>query len=190
MTRLFTLLSALAFAVVLAACGFHLRGLGDSTQRTFPFTRLYIDSTLPVAQQVTTALKSYPNVTVVDSVKGADGVLRIIDEKRDKDLSAIDRSGKANEYRLNYRVTAQLWINGMQAGRDIVLNQSRTMTYNDAAVLGKDQEEALLWSDMARNVAQLMIYRLSNNQMLRDAASAAAGVAPPDAKTNNAVSQP
>jgi LPS-assembly lipoprotein len=185
MSRFLTTLSALLLVTLLGACGFHLRGLGDSTPRAFPFSRLYIDSQLPVAQQLATALKAYPNVSVVDSAKDADAMLRIIDEKRNKDLSAIDRSGDANEYRLTYTVTAQLWINGAQVSRDIVLSQSRTLTYNNSAVLGKDQEETLLWNDMARNVAQLMIFRLSNTQMLREAASAAAG-APAATQTNNA----
>ncbi|MBV8647600.1 LPS assembly lipoprotein LptE [Paludibacterium sp.] len=188
MTRLLTTLSALLLAMTLAACGFHLRGL-DSTPRAFPFSRLYIDSTQPAAQQVAAALKAYPQLTILDSANGADAVLRITGEGRNKEVSDIDRSGQANEYRLNYSLTAQLWVNGAQAGRDIVLRQSRTMTYSDSVVLGKDQEETLLWNDMTRTAAQLLVFRLSSQRMIQDAASAAAGVVP-DSKANDAGHQP
>ncbi|WP_215779320.1 LPS assembly lipoprotein LptE [Paludibacterium sp. B53371] len=190
MTRLFSTLSMLFLLGLLAACGFHLRGLADGTQRQFPFSRLYIDvgAGSRLAAPLLLAMKSYPNIQVMDQAATADGVLRILSEKTNKDLSSIDRSGQASEYRLSYVVTAQVWINGRQIGPDIVLNQSRTMTYTDSAVLGKDQEETLLWGDMARNVAQLMVYRLSNTRLLREAASEAAAVAPA-ARASDAVTQ-
>lgn len=190
MTRLFSTLSMLLLLGLLAACGFHLRGLMDSTPLKFPFSRLYIDvgSGSRLAAPLLLAMKSYPNILVMDQAATADGVLRIISEKTNKDLSSIDRSGQASEYRLSYVVTAQIWINGRQVGPDIVLNQSRTMTYSDSAVLGKDQEETLLWDDMARNVAQLMVYRLSSTRLLREAASEAAAVVPA-ARASDAVTQ-
>lgn len=37
----------------------------------------------------------------------------------------------------------------------------REMSYSDAAVLGKEREEALLWADMRRDAAEQLVRRLS-----------------------------
>lgn len=177
-------------ALTLAACGFHLTGLNPDTMRPYPFTSLYIDSTQPIAAEVAARLRLDPRVKLTTSANSADAVLRILAEKKTRDIQTIDRSGQANEYRFTYEVSAQLLMHGEPIGRNMVLKQFRTMTYADSAILGKDQEEALLWSDMLRNTAQLLLYRMSSNNMAREVASAAAAAAAPQPKAQHAGSQP
>jgi LPS-assembly lipoprotein len=178
MTRHFSWLTACVLAVFLAACGFHLRGLGDAgSSRQYPFRSIYIDSSKPVAAAIAGNLKYDPRVRLLSSATHADAVLRIVAEHKSKDISSINRSGQTSEYRLTYSVTARLYMKGYQIGPDIMLKQFRTMTYSDSTVLGKDQEETLLWDDMMRNSAQLMLYRLSTTQMNRAAADAEASAA-------------
>lgn len=178
MIRHFSWLSVCALALLLTACGFHLRGLGDAASaRQYPFRSIYIDSNLPVAVEISTRLKYEPSVQLLASATHADAVLRIVSENKSKDISSIDRSGTANEYRLSYSVTARLFMKGEQVGPDIVLRQARTMTYSDSAVLGKDQEEALIWTDMQRSVSQLILYRLSTTKVREAAAQVEASAA-------------
>lgn len=194
MTRSVSWAIAALLALVLGACGFQLRGLDASSQRMYPFSSIYVDSSLPVAAEVTTLLKMDSRVTLLPSANKAEAVLKILSENKVKEIETINRSGSANEYRLNYTLTARLLINGEQIGKDIVLRQFRSMTYSDNVILGKGQEEDLLWADMSRNAAQTLLYRLSSNQMVKEAASTAAGVVPPAATKSkakkNAGSQP
>lgn len=191
MTRSLSWLLSLALASLLAACGFHLRGLDNSGAREFPFKTLYIDSSAGVGSILADRLKFEPGVKLVTTARDAEAILKIPGEQRNRDISTIDRAGQASEYRLMYRVTAQLFIHGEQIGKDIVLTQTRTMTYSDNEVLGKSQEEDLLWSDMQRNAAQLLMYRLSTGQIRKEAASAAAASAmKPPVRASNAVRKP
>jgi LPS-assembly lipoprotein len=187
MTRYFSRLTVCVLVVLLSACGFHLRGLGDpGTARQFPFHSLYIDSSLPVASALAARLRYEPTMRLLPSATNADAVLRILSETRNKDISSIDRNGQTNEYRLTYSMTAQLYMDGSPVGPQIVVRQSRTMTYSSSVVLGKGQEEDLLWNDMVSDAAQLMLYRLSTNQMHKAAAAVAASAAlgkAPDAGT-------
>jgi LPS-assembly lipoprotein len=166
-------------ALLLAACGFQLRGLEPSSAHPLPFTSIYIDSSSPIASEVKSRLALDSRIHLKTSAKDADAVLRIIGEEKLRDILTIDRSGQTNEYRFTYIVTAQLYLHGEPIGEPIVLRQFRTMTYNDNSILGKGQEEDLLWTDMRKDVAQLLLYRLSSDRMVQAAASAAAGVTAP-----------
>lgn len=189
MTRYFSWLTACALAVFLTACGFHLRGLGDTaTAQQYPFRSIYIDSSLQIGNEIAARLKADPRVRVLTSAANADAVLRVLSENKSKDISLIGRDGLTKEYRLSYTVRAQLLMKGYQIGPNIVLRQSRTMTYSDSVVLGKDQEEALLWSDMSRQTSQVILYRLSSTQVRKAASEAEASAAL--GKVPDAVTQP
>ena len=194
MTRSVSWAIVALLALVLGACGFQLRGLDSGSLRMYPFSSIYIDSSLPVASEVVALLKQDARITLLPSANKAEAVLKILSENKVKEIETINRSGSANEYRLNYTLTARLLINGEQIGKDIVLRQFRSMTYSDNVILGKGQEEDLLWADMSRNAAQTLLYRLSSNQMVKEAASTAASVIPPSATKSkakkNAGSQP
>ena len=188
MTRFCNRLLLIAMILMLAACGFQLRGMGNQP-RQFPFTTLYIDSASPFGLQMISVIKTYPQVKLVSSAADADAVLRIISERPSKDISSIDRSGNINEYRLTYTVTAQLWMNGSQIGKDIVISQFRTMSYSTIDLLGKGSEEALIQSNLLSNAAQLMIYRLSSRQMLY-ASERAREASAPVSRVHHVITQP
>jgi LPS-assembly lipoprotein len=182
MTRYVSWTITALLALVLAACGFQLRGLNPATQRPYPFTSVYVDSITPQAAEVSRLLSLDTRVKLMKSATGADAVLRLLGVSQTTDILTIDRSGQANEYRLNYTVTARLYLHGVPLGDDIVIKQFRTMTYSEADILGKGDEEQLLWTDMLQDTAQQLLFRLSSDQMIQAAASAAAGVVPPVTK--------
>lgn len=61
----------------------------------------------------------------------------------------------------------------------------RSMNYSDSAVLGKEQEEGLLWADARRDAAEQIVRRLA---YLKVPAVSPAG--PQSLKPANAVTQP
>ena len=179
MTRCISWSMTVLLALLLAACGFQLRGLEPSSAHPLPFTSLYIDSTSSIAGEVRSRLALDPRIKLKTSANEAEAVLRILGEDKLRDILTIDRSGQTNEFRFTYIVTAQLYMHGAPIDEPIVLRQFRTMTYSDNSILGKSQEEDLLWTDMRKDVAQLLLYRLSSDRMVKAAASAAAGVTAP-----------
>jgi LPS-assembly lipoprotein len=194
MTRYVTWAITALLALFVSACGFHLHGYDQSQMRPLPFKTLYIDASSgsATAGYITDWLSRDPRIKLVKSATAADAVLRITGESKTKEISIIDRSGSTSEYRLIYLFTAQLRVHGEQVGKDIELRQYRSLTYSDSAILGKDMEESLLWTDMQRSIVQVLVYRLSSDQVVKDVASAAASMVPPapKPKAQNAGSQP
>jgi len=145
--------------LTLSACGFHLRGIGGNL-KPLSFKTLYIGGrTTGTTAALIKMLAVDPRLTLVNSPDKADAVLSFTDEQQSRQLSTIDSSGKANEYTLNYRIVFNVRLFG-QEHAPITLNSHRSMTYSDSDVLGKAQEESMLWNDMHSDAARLVVYRL------------------------------
>ena len=162
MTRLIRWLALAMLAFSLAACGFQLRGTAGSTVHQLPFASVYLaGGDGSIKPYLRTALKRQPHVLVTVSAKDAEAMLTIAEEKVSKDILTINTVGKVNEYQLIYRVTARLSQRGVAWGPDMTVIVRRTLGYSDSAILGKEQEESLLWNDMRRDAAEQMVTRLS-----------------------------
>jgi len=144
-------------AVFLASCGFQLRG-----QASLPFETLYIPGATPLAVELKRNVSAASKTRLVDNPDKAQAVLAFTDEARDKSILTFTSSGKVNEYRLRYRVgfrvtdskSAQVFL----PTSEIIL--TRDMSYNDAQVIAKENEEALLYRDMQTDMVQQIMRRL------------------------------
>src|SRR5690606_35269505 len=98
-------LAALLAAVLLPACGFHLRGTGTGAA-SIQAERVYV--TADGTSLVVRALRSQLRLAAADlqsKRKDAEYVLHITDERLDRDvLSVSPRTGKAEEYELTLTV--------------------------------------------------------------------------------------
>ena len=143
-------------ALLLASCGFHLRG-----QAALPFDTLYVSGSPSFANQVARAVRAGSNTRITDNPKTAQATLQILSESRERVILSLSAAGRVREITLRYKVSYRLTD---PAGRefihpsDIALN--RDITYNDTDVLGKEQEEALLYRDMQNDAVQQMVRRL------------------------------
>ena len=148
---------AVALAVLLAGCGFHLRG-----QVELPFETLYVPGTNSLAVELRRNVVAASNTKLVEAPKSAQAVLGFTTEARDKIILSFTSAGKVNEYRLRYRVGFRVTDpNGAQVflpTSEILL--TRDMTYNDAQVLAKQEEENLLYRDMQTDMVQQIMRRL------------------------------
>lgn len=156
------------FAILtLAGCGFQLRGV-NPTQAILPFEQLAVQSNLrsPLTAALVQELRLLPNLQLVQDVKQAQATLQILREDREKRILSLNVAGKVREYQLVYRVQYRV-INA--AGQALTLDQDltvlRDMSFNDALVLAKDQEEALLYQHMYRDAASQLIRRLAKVKM-------------------------
>ena len=149
-------LAAAVFAL-LAGCGFQLRGTAQ-----LPFETLYIPGANPLAVELRRNVKAASKTRLVDSPGSAQAVFGFTQETREKVILTFTSAGKVNEYRLRYRIGFRVTD---PSGAHVFLPQSeilltRDMTYNDAQVIAKENEEALLYRDMQTDMVQQILRRL------------------------------
>ena len=157
MSRMIALLMA---ALLLTACGFHLRG-----QAGMPFATLYIEAaSTPLVAELRRGFEAN-NVTLVQSAEKADVVLNIVSETPEKQILSLGGSGRVTEYQLRYRVSLRAYDN---KGQDwipaVEMEQLRDFTYDDTTILAKESEEALLNQSMLSDMAQQILRRLSHSK--------------------------
>ena len=83
-------------------------------------------------------------------------------EASSKQILAISGAGQVREFQLHYRVSLRAYDKQMQdwlPADEITLQ--RTLTYDDAQILAKEQEEGLLYRDMRSDAVQQVMRRLS-----------------------------
>jgi len=156
---------ALAFALLLTACGFHLRG-----HNTFslPFQTLYVKSGNEYAPFIMDLKRGIEanNVQVTSSPDQAQLTLDIVYETTDKQILSLSGGGRVREYRLQYRVSLRLYDLKQQdwlPPEEITLR--RDFSYDDAQVLAKEQEEAMLYQDMRNDAVQQILRRLNRAKL-------------------------
>jgi len=158
--RLSTQLVALLLtALLLGACGFHLRGNAGMS-----FNSLYLEipnPKTPFAAELRHALEA-SQVKLASSAEQADVVLDIVSENSEKQILTLSSSGRVTEFRLIYRVSLRAYDHKKQ---DWIppeeMKLYRDLTYDDTEVLAKEAEEATLVQSMHSEMAQQIIRRLS-----------------------------
>lgn len=157
--RVIALLSA---TLLLAACGFHLRGHAG-----MPFSTLYLDAANPGTAFIADLRHNLESnkVKLVDTADQADVVLNIASEFSDKQILTLGGSGRVNEFRLNFRVSLRAydlkqkeWI----PAEEIVLR--RDYSFDDTKILAKEAEENLLYQSMRSDMVQQIVRRLSSTK--------------------------
>lgn len=157
--RLLLLLATLS----LGACGFHLRG-HQLNQTEFPFQSVHLKTAGET--QFVADLRYYLtlNKLEVQADPGmANVTLEVVAEKSDKQILSLSGAGRVREFQLRYAVTLRAYD---AKGREWLpaeeIAVARTLTYDDAQVLAKEQEEILLYRDMRIDAVQQVLRRLSH----------------------------
>ena len=148
--------AAAALCLTLVACGFHLRG-----QATLPFETMYVSGSPAFANQLSRAVRAGSNTRIVDNPKDAQVTLQILNERRDRVILSISGTGRVSELQLRYLVSFRLTD---RESREYIptseVQLKRDLTYSDTDVLGKEQEEGLLFRDMQNDAVQQVVRRL------------------------------
>lgn len=152
---------ALTSAVLLTACGFHLRG---QNTLALPFQTLYIASAniyTPFIGQLKRAVQA-AGAQVVDTPEEAQLTLHIVSEKMEKIILSLSDAGRVREYQLNFSISFRAEDQAQQvliAPAEIVLQ--RTFSYDDEQVLAKEREEMLLQENVRSDAVQQILRRLN-----------------------------
>lgn len=143
--------ASFAVAMLLASCGFQLRGDPAVGLKT-----LHVSTAGPtsVLTDIRRVLASGPT-RVVPAPTGAEAHLRILAELRDKNVHTITGTGRVYEFQLRLTVRYEVTLPGRDAPliepTDVVA--TRLITYSEAAPIAKETEELLLFKDMQVDLA-------------------------------------
>lgn len=153
----------LVATLLLAGCGFHLRGSNLGNGADFAFKSLFLKaaSETPFVADLRRALSS-SKVTLTGSSEQSELILEVVSEQTTKQILSLSSSGRVQEYKLAYRVSLRAYdgkqIDWLPADE---ISLSRIMAYDDAQVLAKEQEEALLYKDMRADAVAQAVRRLT-----------------------------
>jgi LPS-assembly lipoprotein len=144
--------------MLLASCGFHLRGEAD-----YPFNTIFVNapSSPPFSMELSRALSAAGKAKVITSAADAEVALEIPSVIDDKEVLSLSSGGSVREYQLVKRVAFRLHDkNGIDwmPGGEIVIR--RSYTFNETQVLARDLQEQRLLRDMQTDAVQQLVRRL------------------------------
>ena len=148
----------LAAALLLAACGFHLKGTGG-TAGALSYESWYVGGDGTMKQPLENALRRADGKPLPATQAQAAVTVTRIETRRD--IYTITRAADINEYLLTLQVEAQASINGQPQGDPIIVVVERKLDYADSEVLGKHEEEATIWAEMRADAAGQIVRRLT-----------------------------
>ena len=155
---------AAALCAALAGCGFQLRG-----QASLPFDTLYVPGASPLVVELKRNLVAGTHSKLVSSEKDAKAILGFTSEVREKVILSFNTSGLVREYQLRYRVGFRLYD---AKGRNYLppneIQLTRDVSFNEAQVLAKETEDALLYRDMQTDMVQQIIRRIVSAKVPTD----------------------
>ena len=147
-------------ALVIAGCGFQLRGTAE-----VPFETLYLPGAQTgIALDLKRTIQAGTRVKVVDDPKGAQAILHFTEETKQKEILSLTGTGRVREFQLRYRVGFRV-ADGKGAGDYVpqsTIQLTRDVTFNDTEILAKEAEEQLLFRDMQSDMVQQIMRRLAS----------------------------
>jgi len=151
--------TGLTFAA-LSGCGFRLRSALE-----LPFARLHL--AMPPQSELYALIKrqveSSTSTRIVADPQQADAILHVLGDEQGREILSLSAAGRVREFelarRFSYRLT-DAQGRELQPPTRIVLR--REITFDDARVLSKENEEALLQRDMQLDLVQQLLRRLAS----------------------------
>jgi LPS-assembly lipoprotein len=150
-------LAIIAVALVLAGCGFHLRG-----KATYMFTTIAVNApgAPGLAGELRRALDETGSAKVVDA-KDAQVILDVPQVADDKEVLSLSGAGSVQEYllvkRIGFRLHDAQGNDWLPAGE---ISVRRSYTFNESEVLARGTQEQRLLKEMQTDVVQQLIRRL------------------------------
>jgi LPS-assembly lipoprotein len=158
MRRARVTLLVVSAVLLLAGCGFHLRGAA-----TFAFESVYVNSAGSPSfnNEMRRALTGASSASVSDTAAAAQVVLEIPVIQDDKEVLSLSSAGAVREFQLIKRVSFRLHdkdgADWMPAGEIVI---RRAYTFNETQALARDLEEQRLQRDMQTDAIQQIVRRL------------------------------
>lgn len=150
---------ALLFVLlVVASCGFHLRG---EVTLANEFSPLFLDAktSAPVLLRELKALLKTSRVEFAATNDEAASIIIIKAVKKSRRVLSVDSLGRAREYELNYEVHYLVSGKAIES-TEKALKLTRELLFDPDTVLAAGYEEQTLYDDMAQDSARLILMQL------------------------------
>lgn len=150
-------LISVMLALLLAACGFQLRGA-----QPLPFTSLYIAENWELGAMLRRNIRALGSTRLAETPQEAQAVLTSIGEAREKIVLSLSATGRVREFQLRYRFAYRVHdLKGREFIPPTEIVLVRDISFADVQVLAKEQEEVLLYRDMQNDMVQQVMRRLA-----------------------------
>jgi LPS-assembly lipoprotein len=148
-------------SVMLAACGFHLRGLAD-----IPFKTVYVEGNkMPISPDVIRILKTN-GVEIIKDKEKAELVVEIMRDTATKKILSLGGGGRnvagaVREFELVHVLTFR-----MRTGKSELWDKPRTIenrrdfSYSDPEILAKAYEETMLYENMRQDAVREILRQI------------------------------
>jgi len=156
----------LALALLLSSCGFHLRG-ASSVRLPPELSAMRVTMTgkgyQPMLMEMRDALLELGKVRLTDDVTARVPVLQLYKETSQKQVLAVDSSGRVSAYLLDFRVDFSL---ESADGKMLIKRQpvkiQREYIFNRLKVLATEIQSESLRTEMRRDAARQILRRLAS----------------------------
>lgn len=157
----------LSGAMLLASCGFHLRG---DYQLPEAMSSVYLTgANTELLRDLQRALQS-SGAIIVTQASDATAVLKVLKETNEQRVLSLDKNGRAREYELHYRVIYSVQGQGNDFNIDErTVDLTRDYVFDSEAVLGNSREQATLVRDMQRDAVRLILLQLQASRSIPQA---------------------
>jgi len=150
---------ALAPALVLGGCGFHLRG-----PQPLAYATLYVgaDPNSALGAALRRRVANSGTTLVVEDPAAADARIEFLQIVNNREILSLSGAGKVREYQIEQVITFRVIS---RAGIELLpatsISARREYNFDDTRVIGKEQEEALLYRDIETDLLQQLMRRLA-----------------------------
>lgn len=161
-----TLLSLMALAPLVSACGFRLRGVPD-----FQFSSIYLQAgersafARELERNLATAGDKLKVLRAPRRPDEAQVVWKLLGERRERVIISKNAAGQVRELTLRYRMMFSLTgADGAEWIPPTELELERDLSYDENLALAKEQEAEVLYKTMQSDLVQQVMRRLSSAQ--------------------------
>jgi len=159
-SRWWLLAAGLATVMLLAACGFALRGVAP-----LPFSTFYIglgDNTRFGAEVRRSIQAASPDTRIVPKASEADAILQVVKNERTLREVSLNAQGRVEEYELGINFTFRVITSkGVAILPDTTLSVYRDMPYDDQVLQAKEIQTENLYESMQQALVERLIRRLT-----------------------------
>lgn len=155
------LLLAAALLLPVAACGFRLQGHTDlPPELRTPYIETQ-DRQSEFVQSLGHVLR-ISGAHPVNDAAGASAVLSISRDQFARRVLAVTANNQPTEYELTYTVRFSVSTGGRELLATQELSSTRAYSFDERLLLAKSHEESVLRQDMARDLADRVMRRISH----------------------------
>ena len=150
----------IAAALLLCGCGFHLEGRLPLPQ---PISKPYIDASDEQSDFVQSLRRQMliSGARPVDSPDRATAVVHILGDSVTPRVVSVSAQNRPTEYQVTYTVRFSVTVGGKELLPPQQVSSMRSYSFDESLLLAKEHEESILQQAMGRDLADVVMRRLS-----------------------------